>query len=147
VRAFLDAQIDHVQPKLIVALGKTAASRLLETEASLSSLAGRVHATAARRSSSRTTGLPAANAADKAKAWEDLLFARRTLARSREYSAACVRGGASPSSRCPNFRETRTTMRKLLGLFAVTAMLVLSGCGYNDFQTKDEQVKAAWARC
>ena len=35
-------------------------------------------------------------------------------------------------------------MRKLLGFFAVTAMLVLSGCGYNDFQTKDEQVKAAW---
>jgi LemA protein len=36
-------------------------------------------------------------------------------------------------------------MRKLLGFFAVTAMLVLSGCGYNDFQTKDEQVKAAWS--
>jgi len=36
-------------------------------------------------------------------------------------------------------------MRKLLGFFAVTAMLVLSGCGYNDFQSKDEQVKAAWA--
>jgi LemA protein len=35
-------------------------------------------------------------------------------------------------------------MRKLLGFFAVTAMLALSGCGYNDFQTKDEQVKAAW---
>jgi len=36
-------------------------------------------------------------------------------------------------------------MRKLLGLFALAAALVLPGCGYNDFQTKDEQVKAAWA--
>jgi LemA protein len=30
-------------------------------------------------------------------------------------------------------------------LFAVLAAVTLSGCGYNDFQTKDEQVKAAWS--
>ena len=36
-------------------------------------------------------------------------------------------------------------MRKLLWAMAAFAALVLSGCGYNDFQTKDEQVKAAWA--
>ena len=36
-------------------------------------------------------------------------------------------------------------MRKLLGLFTLLAALVLPGCGYNEFQTKDEQVKAAWA--
>jgi LemA protein len=36
-------------------------------------------------------------------------------------------------------------MRKWLTLFAITGLLTLSGCGYNDFQTKDEQVKAAWA--
>ncbi len=37
-------------------------------------------------------------------------------------------------------------MRKLLWivLTALTA-LTLSGCGYNEFQTKDEQVKAAWS--
>ena len=34
-------------------------------------------------------------------------------------------------------------MRKLLWI--VFAALTLSGCGYNEFQTKDEQVKAAWA--
>jgi len=34
-------------------------------------------------------------------------------------------------------------MRKLLWM--VFAALTLSGCGYNDFQTKDEQVKAAWS--
>ena len=30
-------------------------------------------------------------------------------------------------------------------LWAVLAAITLSGCGYNEFQTKDEQVKAAWA--
>ena len=39
-----------------------------------------------------------------------------------------------------------TTYRRLVGLFAaLTAALALSGCGYNQFQTLDEQVKASWA--
>src|SRR3954468_2636491 len=36
-------------------------------------------------------------------------------------------------------------MRKLLTALALLATLALTGCGYNEFQTKDEQVKAAWA--
>ncbi len=36
-------------------------------------------------------------------------------------------------------------MRKLLAFIGLTAVLTLSGCGYNDFQTKDEAVKKAWA--
>jgi len=36
-------------------------------------------------------------------------------------------------------------MRKILTAFALAGALALSGCGYNDFQTKDEQVKAAWS--
>ena len=36
-------------------------------------------------------------------------------------------------------------MRKLLTILMLLALAVLPGCGYNDFQTKDEQVKAAWA--
>jgi uracil-DNA glycosylase family 4 len=77
---FLDRQIDLVRPRLIVALGKTAAMRLLQTDSSLGSLRGRVH---------RYRGTPLVvtyhpayllrNLPDKAKAWEDLLFARRTL--------------------------------------------------------------------
>lgn len=77
---FLDRQIELVQPKMIVALGKTAAARLLATEASLASLRGRVHA---------YRGIPVVvtyhpayllrTLPDKSKAWEDLLFARRTL--------------------------------------------------------------------
>jgi len=36
-------------------------------------------------------------------------------------------------------------MRQLLKILMLAVPLLLSGCGYNDFQTKDEQVKAAWA--
>ena len=77
---FLDRQIDLIRPRIIVALGKTAAMRLLQTEVSLGSLRGRVH---------RYRGTPLVvtyhpayllrTLLDKAKAWEDLLLARSTL--------------------------------------------------------------------
>ena len=77
---FLDRQIELIAPRLIVALGKTAATRLLGTESSLASLRGRTH---------RYRGTPVVvtyhpayllrTLPDKAKAWEDLLFARRLL--------------------------------------------------------------------
>ena len=78
---FLDRQIELVAPRMIVALGKTAALRILGDEhASLGSLRGRLH---------RYRGTPVVvtyhpayllrNLPDKAKAWEDLLFARREL--------------------------------------------------------------------
>ena len=80
--AFLDRQIDLVAPKLIVALGKTAATRLLGAEpASLGSLRGKVHDYSGRPVV--VTYHPAyllRNLPDKSKAWEDLLFARRLFA-------------------------------------------------------------------
>jgi DNA polymerase len=79
---FLDRQIDLIAPKLIVALGKTAAARLLNTDASLGSLRGQVHRY--RDTPLVVTYHPAyllRNLPDKAKAWEDLLFARRALRR------------------------------------------------------------------
>lgn len=36
-------------------------------------------------------------------------------------------------------------MRKLLSLFLVAATLSLVGCGYNTYQSSDEQIKASWA--
>jgi LemA protein len=36
-------------------------------------------------------------------------------------------------------------MRKLLWAVFVLAAFTLSGCGYNEFQTREQQVKAAWA--
>ena len=80
---YLDRQIELIKPRLIVALGKTAATRLLDTEASLASLRGRVH---------RYKGTPLVvtyhpayllrSLPEKAKAWEDLVFARRALRES-----------------------------------------------------------------
>jgi DNA polymerase len=77
---FLDRQIELVRPKLIVALGKTAATRLLGTEASLASLRGTVQRY--KDTPVVVTYHPAyllRSLSEKAKAWEDLLFARRTL--------------------------------------------------------------------
>ncbi|HEX4944958.1 MAG TPA: uracil-DNA glycosylase [Usitatibacteraceae bacterium] len=78
---FLDRQIDLIRPKLIVAMGKTAMVRLTGNESSLASQRGRVL---------DYRGIPLVityhpayllrNLPDKAKAWEDLLFARRTFA-------------------------------------------------------------------
>jgi DNA polymerase len=79
---YLVRQIQLIQPKLIVALGKTAASNLLHTEASISSLRGRLHQF--RGTPLLVTYHPAyllRNLADKAKAWEDLCFARDAMAR------------------------------------------------------------------
>jgi DNA polymerase len=79
--AFLDRQIDLIAPKIIVALGKTAAVRLLGNEqASLASLRGKVHSYRGRPLV--VTYHPAyllRTLPEKAKAWDDLLFARRTL--------------------------------------------------------------------
>jgi DNA polymerase len=80
---FLDRQIALIKPRIIVALGKTAAIRLLGAEmgtASLGSLRGRMHAY--RGTPLVVTYHPAyllRNLPEKAKAWEDLLFARRTF--------------------------------------------------------------------
>jgi DNA polymerase len=78
--AWLDRQIDLIQPRIIVALGKTAAIRLTGNESSLASQRGKV--LAYRGIPLVITYHPAyllRNLPDKAKAWEDLLFARRTF--------------------------------------------------------------------
>lgn len=79
-RPYLDRQIELVAPDLIVALGKSAACTLLGVDASVASLRNRVHRY--RGKALIVTYHPAyllRTPIDKAKAWEDLLFARRTL--------------------------------------------------------------------
>jgi DNA polymerase len=88
-RPYLERQIALLQPKLIVALGKSAASLLLRTDATIASLRGRVH---------RYGGVPLIvtyhpayllrNLPDKAKAWEDLLLAKATVAHSGSQGTA-----------------------------------------------------------
>ncbi len=73
-------QIELIRPKLIVAMGRFAAQTLLESDSSIASLRGRVH---------RYAGVPLIvtyhpayllrTLEDKAKAWQDLVFARRTM--------------------------------------------------------------------
>jgi DNA polymerase len=80
-RPYLDRQVALIRPRLVVALGKSAATTLLNVDATIGSLRGRVH---------DFGGIPLVvtyhpayllrNLPDKAKAWEDLLLARRTLA-------------------------------------------------------------------
>ncbi len=77
---YLDRQIDLISPKLIVALGKTAATRLLGEEKSLASMRGKLHNY--RGYPLIITYHPAyllRNLLDKAKAWEDLLLAQQTM--------------------------------------------------------------------
>lgn len=77
---YLARQIELLRPRLIIALGKVAANNLLETEATIGSLRGRV--LACRGIPLIVTYHPAyllRNLADKAKAWEDLCFAVETM--------------------------------------------------------------------
>lgn len=74
-------QIELIRPRLIVAMGRFAAQTLLDTDATIASLRGRVH---------RYAGVPLIvtyhpayllrNLPDKAKAWADLRFAVKTMA-------------------------------------------------------------------
>jgi DNA polymerase len=74
-------QIELIKPKLIVAMGRFAAQTLLNTDASIASLRGRLHSYA---------GVPLIvtyhpayllrNLPDKSKAWADLVFAKKTMA-------------------------------------------------------------------
>ena len=78
---FLERQIQLIQPRLIVALGRPAAQTLLNTDVKIGAARGHLH---------DYRGIPVIvtyhpayllrNLADKSKAWEDLCFARRTMA-------------------------------------------------------------------
>lgn len=79
-RPYLERQIALLQPKLIVALGRPAAQTLLQREVKIAALRGQVL---------DYQGIPLIvtyhpayllrNLHDKARAWEDLCFARRTM--------------------------------------------------------------------
>lgn len=85
---YLGWQIALIKPKLIVALGKTAATALLGREATLGSLRGSLHQYA--DIPLIVTYHPAyllRSPAEKAKAWQDLCLARTTLQLSNNGTA------------------------------------------------------------
>ena len=77
---YLARQIELIRPKLIVALGRIAAQRLLASDNTIASLRGRLH---------QHLGIPLIvtyhpayllrNLPDKAKAWQDLCLALKTM--------------------------------------------------------------------
>ena len=77
---YLQRQIELIRPKLIVALGKPAAETLLDAEVKVGAARGRLFDY--RGIPLIVTYHPAyllRNLTDKAKAWEDLCFARHTM--------------------------------------------------------------------
>ncbi|MDP3513827.1 MAG: uracil-DNA glycosylase [Sulfuritalea sp.] len=79
-RPYLERQIELIQPKLIVALGRPAAQTLLQSEVKIGAARGRLHDY--RGIPLIVTYHPAyllRTLQDKAKAWEDLCFMRRTM--------------------------------------------------------------------
>jgi DNA polymerase len=84
---FLHRQVELVNPKLVVVMGRFAAQALLGTDASIASLRGQVHHidVAGRRVPVVVTYHPAyllRSLGDKAKSWADLCFARDVHARA-----------------------------------------------------------------
>ena len=89
--AYLYRQIQLVQPRVIMAVGRIAAQRLLKTDAALSRLRGKQHLLAQTQTPFIVTYHPAyllRSPIDKRKAWEDLLFVKQMLdsrSESREF--------------------------------------------------------------
>lgn len=86
-RPFLDRQIEHVRPRLILGLGRIAAQRLLDSEQPLSRLRGPLHHYGPLRVPTLITYHPAyllRSPREKAKSWQDLKQVWRFL---REHGA------------------------------------------------------------
>ncbi len=76
---YLSRQIELLQPKIMLAVGRIAAQNLLATDAPLGRLRGRVHRFGGQQTPLVVTYHPAyllRTPGDKRKAWEDLKFAR-----------------------------------------------------------------------
>jgi uracil-DNA glycosylase family 4 len=84
-RPYLDRQIELVRPRLIVALGRIAAQRLLNTDAPLSRLRGPLHHYGPTQTPLLITYHPAyllRSPREKAKSWDDLKQIHRLLQES-----------------------------------------------------------------
>lgn len=82
---YLRRQIDLIQPKIILALGRIAAQNLLNTDTPIGKLRQVTHRYAGTSIPLVATYHPAyllRSPLEKRKAWQDLLFARKVLARS-----------------------------------------------------------------
>lgn len=79
---YLKRQIELIQPRLILAVGRIAVQRLLQSDASLGKLRGQIHHYPQTNTPLIVTYHPAyllRSPTDKRKAWQDLLFAKHSL--------------------------------------------------------------------
>ncbi|MCW9024934.1 MAG: uracil-DNA glycosylase [Gammaproteobacteria bacterium] len=79
---YLERQIELLQPKIILALGRIAAQRLLQSNSTLGRMRGKVHHIESSPAPVIVTYHPAyllRSPLEKRKAWEDLLFAVNTV--------------------------------------------------------------------
>jgi DNA polymerase len=93
---YLRQQIDLVQPRLLLAVGRIAAQNLLATDTPIGKLRGRVHEFGAAGTPVIVTYHPAyllRSPGEKRKAWGDLKFVRDELRRRRAAAAATAGGG------------------------------------------------------
>ena len=84
-RAYLEQQIEHVGPRLILAVGRIAAQALLDSTAPVGRLRGRVHRLGSADVPVVVTYHPAyllRSPSQKAKSWQDLRLALDTMAAS-----------------------------------------------------------------
>lgn len=96
---FLQRQIDLIQPRIILAMGRFAVQQLLRSQEPIGRLRGRVHT---------YQGVPLVvtyhpayllrNLPDKARAWEDLCLALKTLEESPPRGDEGVAAGARPAT-------------------------------------------------
>jgi uracil-DNA glycosylase len=83
---YLQQQVDMIQPRLIVAVGRIAAQNLLATDTPLARLRGQLHRFGTRATPLIVTYHPAyllRSPTEKRKSWVDLKFIRAELARAR----------------------------------------------------------------
>jgi len=81
-RPFLERQIELIQPRIILAVGRIAAQNLLNTDTPIGKLRGQVHRFGPARIPVVVTYHPAyllRSPREKRKDWDDLRLARRTL--------------------------------------------------------------------
>lgn len=90
-RPYLDRQIELLKPRLIVALGRVAAQRLLQSDAPLSRLRGPLYQYGVERTPVLVTYHPAyllRSPREKSKSWDDLKRVHQLLARASSAATA-----------------------------------------------------------
>ena len=88
---YLQQQVDMIQPRLMLAVGRIAAQNLLATDTPIARLRGQVHRFGTRATPLIVTYHPAyllRSPSEKRKSWGDLKFVRAELARLRTAAGA-----------------------------------------------------------